>query len=464
MENDTENFNKRDQHQQGQGSEGSQVREVAPGAAIVRDNTPRPFMYSTMTAIPPSRLPNEPAEKRESGTFSTISAFPTKPPSAPPLPEEQDHAENVYTFAPASIAPSVPPSTQQDFAWIFEYGLEMDAALLNTPERLDGLALLYGSAVLKGYRLLLKSDATERTMITLVPDARPNAEVWGVLYRVPRSVTQSHGNEPTLLEMVHVPVQSGVQAMHVVVHETYRNRALPCITYGYRDVTFAQQGSQAQGEYTDLALRRLVAIATKQKLPESYIQQIVSMAAPSPVPNTPLAATVTTEQRQAGATVAALTRAEQHTEPLLLPLVSRAQEKHVPVKQRGHYRFVAFAVYLCCLLLVILGFAIIQGVAGDMLNDHFMVLGVPWLVLIYGLLGGCVSSIVVLGRTRQPEAVPVYVVVVWYTRPFIGAVLALFAYLLLNSGLFFATGGGRTVFLLVGALAGMCEGWLFGRK
>src|SRR5437764_9292513 len=44
----------------------------------------------------------------------------------------------------------------QEFLWLFEYGFEMDLPLLNSPERLDGLALLYGSAVLKGYRIVFE--------------------------------------------------------------------------------------------------------------------------------------------------------------------------------------------------------------------------------------------------------------------------------------------------------------------
>ena len=38
----------------------------------------------------------------------------------------------------------------QEFIWLFEYGLEMDPAILNGHELLEGCALLYGPAVLRG--------------------------------------------------------------------------------------------------------------------------------------------------------------------------------------------------------------------------------------------------------------------------------------------------------------------------
>ncbi len=464
----------------------SQTREAAPGVPIVRDNTPRPFMYSAMTAVPLSRLPGELVERRENGdsTFSTLSTFPTKPPSAPPVPEEPDEysgaGDQMHTFSTSAIPTH---STRQDFAWVFEYGLEMDAMLLNTPERLDGLALLYGPAVLKGYRLLLKAFEEEgtRTILTIVPDAHSDAAVWGVLYRIPRSVTQTQGDEPTLLEMAHVLPGSGVQAMNVVVHETYRNRTLPCITYGYPDSIAAHQSSAGRPGHSELFVRRLVAIATKQKLPASYIQQVANLSqgtTPS-VPNTPIAPTPTHEKHPLVPETSA--RIEQHTEPLMIPLKKREQEtpqviaftheRRVPVEFHTQRWFVLFAVYLFCLLLAVLAFAIVQGVGimGDVLNARLTLLNVPWLVLMYGLLGGCVSGLITLGRHKYSMDVPAFIVVVWFTRPFVGAVLALFAYTLLTSGLFLPANsvrGGQhdAVFLLVGAVAGLCEGWLFRKR
>lgn len=463
------------------------MQEATPGAPIIRSNTPRPFMYSTMTAIPPSQLPDE---LQTQGTEGAFSAFPTKPPSAPPLPEEPDDysemEERLYTLpTPNKIAS--PAHETQSFTWLFEYSLEMDSTLLNTPERLDGLALLYGPVVLKGYRLVLgeyeKNGYGMRTLATVVPDARPDAEVWGILYRVPRHVTQESGDEPALLEMVHTLPFSGVQAIHVVVHETYRNRALPCITYGCIDATslphFSSHGTQNS---LDVYVRRLTSIAKQQKLPDAYIKKLAHMGIATSMPHTP----ATTEQRETAPSLPVVTipKVEQHTEPLMLsveklearpqvpqatsPLLSQVQR--IPIEARSYRWFVAFALYLLCLLLMILAFAVVQGigVANDILNEHFTLLSVPWLVLVYGLLGGCISSIVTLGRTPHPIDAPVFVIVTWFTRPFVGVVLALFAYLLLSSGLFIPAGtsGGQheALFLLIGALAGVCEGWLFLRK
>jgi hypothetical protein len=128
----------------------------------------------------------------------------------------------------------------------------------------------------------------------------------------------------------------------------------------------------------------------------------------------------------------------------------------------------AFAVYLLLLLLAVLTFAVLQagGLAHSFLTTSFTPLGVPWLVLVYGLLGGCVSCLIGLGRVRMYNP-PVFIVLTWFTRPYIGLVLAMFVYLLLNSGLFSLVGSPEqrtTWFLLSGGLAGMCEGWLFFRR
>ncbi len=470
-------------------------REAAPGVPIVRGNTPRPFMYNAMTAIPSSQLPDAlPNGTHEA--FSTVSAFPTKPPSAPPLPEEPDEysdevGENMYTFSTPNKISSPTPGAQE-FVWLFEYGLEMDTTFLNTPERLDGLALLYGSAVLKGYRLLLGTyegeDYRTRTMATIVPDAQPDAEVWGVVYRVPRHAAQQHGDVPALLETVHVVPQSGVQAMHVVAHETYHNRALPCLTYGSLDAASAQKiSSTGVQDGLDIYVRRLTSIARKQKLPDAYIKQLVNTRIAMAVPNTPASSN---DQRETAPSLPAVvaSRTEQHTEPLIVPVEKLgkgnsqvvhadsttpsllSQVRRIPIKASSNRWFVAFAIYLFCLLLMVLAFAVVQGtgIANDILNEKFTLLSVPWLVLVYGLLGGCISSIITLGRTSHPVEAPVFVVITWFTRPFVGAVLALFAYLLLSSGLFMPVSnvgsvGGQheALFLLVGALAGLCEGWLF---
>lgn len=470
------------------------VREATPGASIIRSNTPRPFMYRTTNTIPPSQLPDNLPSQETENVFSTLSAFPTKPPSAPPLPEEPDDynasEERLYTF-PLSNNTSSPTHETQAFAWLFEYGLEMDSTLLNTPERLDGLALLYGPVVLKGYELLLRSYEEQgystRTLATIVPDTHPRAEVWGVLYRVPLHVTQQRGDEPALLETVHALPHSGVHtAMHIVVHEIYRNRTLPCITYGCTDTTALHYFSSKQSQDSlDVYVRRLTSIAKKQKLPDAYIQKLARIGSTTSIPDTPFADSAQRETAPSLPIVTAI-KTEQHTEPLVLPLETlekstssrtvqniaplQSQVQRIPLKAHPHRWYVAFALYLFCILLALLSFAIVQGlgIVNDVLSANVTLFSVPWLVLMYGLLGGCISSIVTLGRTPQPIDAPTFVLITWFTRPFVGAVLALFAYLLLSSGLFVSAGvvEGRhdALFLLIGALAGLCEGWLFLHK
>jgi hypothetical protein len=122
-------------------------------------------------------------------------------------------------------------------------------------------------------------------------------------------------------------------------------------------------------------------------------------------------------------------------------------------------------MYLILVLLLVLAFAVLQGVgfASRFLTVNLQLLGVPWLVLVYGVLGGNVSSIVALGRARRLN-LPLFAIMLWFVRPFVGGVLALFAYLLLNSGLFTIVSlaaSHTTFFPLLGALAGLCEGRLF---
>jgi uncharacterized membrane protein YvlD (DUF360 family) len=120
------------------------------------------------------------------------------------------------------------------------------------------------------------------------------------------------------------------------------------------------------------------------------------------------------------------------------------------------------------MLLLVLVFAIVQGVGviNNVLSPGVELLGVPWMVLIYGLLAGCVSCLVTLGRYQHINP-PVFVLITWYARPFVAVILALFAYLLLNSGLLLAEGGmarHQGLALVVGAIAGLGEGWLFLRR
>jgi len=163
---------------------------------------------------------------------------------------------------------------------------------------------------------------------------------------------------------------------------------------------------------------------------------------------------------------------EQNTDPL--PTIKEGQQASVaqvrqsPDRLPTSWSLTVFSIYLAILLVIVLTFAILQGIGfgQSVLTNSFTLLGVPWLVTAYGLLGGCISSLITLGHLRTPH-LPLFVVIVWFVRPYIGAVLAIFAYILLTSGLFMA---GQSVerhmafFWLVGALAGFCEGWIFFRR
>jgi hypothetical protein len=129
---------------------------------------------------------------------------------------------------------------------------------------------------------------------------------------------------------------------------------------------------------------------------------------------------------------------------------------------------VIFAIYLATELLMVLIFAVLRGMGfgNTVLTNDFTLLGAPWLVLTYGLLGGCLSCIISLGHLRTTHP-PVFIIITWFTRPYIGAALALFSYVFLTSGFFiFDRSGGKhdAFFLLIGALAGLCEGWIFQRR
>ena len=152
------------------------------------------------------------------------------------------------------------------------------------------------------------------------------------------------------------------------------------------------------------------------------------------------------------------------TTPILVDQTIPSQHTLVPRSTR----LMGFAIYLLWMLLMVLVFAIVQGVGviNDVLSPSVELLGVPWMVLIYGLLAGCVSCLVTLGRYQHIYP-PVFVLITWYARPFVAVILALFAYLMLNSGLLLAEGGmarHQGLALVVGAIAGLCEGWLFLRR
>src|SRR5947207_756528 len=169
----------------------------------------------------------------------TTSVFPIEAPSAPPLPEECGESEQGGEETPGALEATPLPGRSElaeelpgEFLWLFEYGLEMDSAILNSSERLDGLALLYGPAVLKGYELTFDviSSRGGPGVASILPSRKREAEVWGILYRVPRRLTARLDNEPALLDKIHsaAPPAGLFERLSLTVHEAYRGREITC--------------------------------------------------------------------------------------------------------------------------------------------------------------------------------------------------------------------------------------------
>lgn len=538
MEHKRQNPSEDEKNEKGVSSSQSRDRkkleeeEVAPGVPIVRSNTPRPLSYEMMISSGGQYQGTQPHD-----AVSALS-FPAKAPSAPPLPEElgdRDLEENIAatTSFPLTEHPHVSDETQE-FIWLFEYGLEMDATILNSPERLDGSALLYGPAVLKGYTLALGAQrihgSTGPTIVAIRPCSEPDAEVWGILYRIPQRLSELNGNDPSLLDTIHAAImpQKFFKGVPVVVYETYREREITSVTYVATDIAYQQLRfvNVEQGKADDAFMQRLASIARKQRLPESYINGLLgegdqlnsdplsseqfvdhrsmrvssmnSMSEKSTIHHSPLGQYESRSSQVAGAHSSHIAEVrsaqmgqammsatpigiepsmhdEHNTEPLPafaerhLPSANLVPRSFVVQPSRYTYRWlVAFAIYLVTLLLIALIFAIVQGLGfgNDVLNNRFAPLGVPWMVMMYGLLGGCISSIVTLGRLRM-DAPPTFIIITWFTRPFIGAILAILSYVLLTSGLFIWSeniSSNPAFFSLAGALAGLCEGWIFFRR
>lgn len=481
------------EHTRYDGEEENVDEWVVPGVPIVRSSTPRPQSFD-MTLLMSGVVP---VVQRNGQDGTGQSLFPVEAPSAPPLPEEDADAENgsigiddegnsdgeetVETVGatPLPLSGQGEPLEDSGFVWLFEYGLEMDGLLLNSPKRLDGLALLYGPAVLKGYELtfdVLRSRAGE-VVATILPSRLRGAEVWGVLYRVPRRIVEPHGEEPVLLDEVHAatPPDGLFERLQVVVHEAYRARELLCITYiasatARNHFHLLPRDKQiAETAYVE----RLLACAQKQKLPDSYLEELTALVAAA-VPeqgtdepkrglleqNTePLAVVI-----QDTATVASV----RPEEPIALPMQSAKERKESAKRLPVSRGLLVFAIYLMVVLLAIFVLAVLQGLGfGDeYLTPSFLLLGVPWFVLVYGLVGGCLSSIIALGR-RQVAIPPHFVLITWFSRPFVGALLAAAAYLLLNSGLFMFSGSvaqHAMLYSVIAVAAGAGERWLFLRK
>lgn len=479
---------------------GEELGDGAPEVPVVRTNTPRPLSVESMLSQSGQLGSKAPFQK----PFN-LPNFPSMAPVAPPLPEEVDERDD----GPAMPAPAVSPvspvssalSAQQnvsaeevhDFVWLFEYGLEMDPAMLNSPDRLDGLALLYGPAVLKGYTIKLGTtplntkDGGAQTLVTIVPENSPEAEVWGVLYRVPHRLIERFGQKPALLDTIHRSAhpQSLFQRGQVIVHEMYRDRDIGCVMYAISDEARALISLVPTEQSSDtLLVQRLMALTRKQ--------QSTNRCTSVPVSQNRIAF-IHHQNSQPGSAYAApatTMRTEMHTDALpafkgkttVTPMNTALPETPLaatpvtvppvpittlpPIQQSR--MLIAFAIYLVCMLVVTLAFAVLQGLGytNGVLGDTFAPLGVPWLVMMFGLLGGCLSSIACLAHYRHLSP-PRYVIITWFTRPFIGAVLAGLAYLLLTSGIFAmgqpSSGQHLTLYLLAGGVAGLCEGVFFFR-
>ncbi|GCE11413.1 hypothetical protein KTT_12720 [Tengunoibacter tsumagoiensis] len=463
----------------------------------MRSNTPRPLSFEAM--ISSSGL----AQRSQQGEAGT--SFPTIAPSAPPLPEElasplPGTAEPMPEAGSIEhISPSSAEEKRPEELLIFEYGLEMDAAILNSPERLSGQALPAGPAVLRGYSLMLGAQQMHGgmgpTLAAIVPSAQVGDEVWGVLYRVPQQLRESKDNEPSLLDTIHAAIepQKFFKGEQVVVHEKQSDREIECVAYVATDIACKQLHLVSVDQWSGDTqfIQRLTAIARKQRLPERYIRQygLTSLSAqiPTMVPPSVLPEALPEEQgRSERSSFHTMTDTDLHadlhrsmeadTEPLptfgeqesMLSRISPTPKLLVPISVVPMQRWlIFFALYLALLLLVVLTFSVFQGMGmgNGVLNNHFMLLDVPWLIMLYGLLGGCISCIVSL-RSVHFESPPLFVIITWFTRPFIGALLAIFAHLLLTSG-FFVMGDSAQqhmpFFLLVAAFAGYCEGWIFAR-
>ena len=402
--------------------------------------------------------------------------FPATAPVAPPVPEDLDEpgTDKIQavesTPPPRSSRAEVQIDKLSEFIWLFEYGLEMDESLLNDPDRLDGAALPYGPAVLKGYQLSfqLPRHHSQQMYITIVPTNERGAEIWGVLYRVPRRCAERREDEPSQLDVLHnaLPPETLFEPLHLIVREQQRDREIACLTYIASESARQQFLPLSQipaGTTTAASIEHFLGTARHQAFPDHYLQRL------------DLALASADHQNTADALLEEEPHLERHTEEL--PRVQASSQKRgepeyeedepLPAPLAKGRWMMAFAIYLVVLFPLVLTLAVLQGLGfgGRVFTSAFMPLGVPWFVLVYGLLGGCVSCIISLGQ-RHTIRLPSFVLITWFTRPLIGSVLAALVFQMLNSGVFaLGTGGGHdALFSLIGVLAGLCEGWIFYRR
>ena len=430
---------------------------VTTDVSVVRTNTPRPLSFARSTSK------NEQASA--ASTYPGPADFPIEAPAAPPLPEELDDSESSTPFTAASMP--VPVTSEQpgpiasEFLWLFEYGLEMDGDYLNSSTRLNGQARAYGPAVLKGYRIESVTLQNGQAAITLARGLSPEQEVWGILYRIPRRLIEQSGAEPSALDEAHAAYP--FRATPFVVQEVYRKRAVQCITY----MISASETTRKSGEpfssvetpFDGSYAQHLLEVARRQHLPETYLEELTALL----------------RQDRGKLSTSAPARAEQNTEPLPV-IASGSIAELVPTNAQDiasrptpNGWLLALALYLVGLLMAALALAVMQtlGYWSQVFNAaSFAPLGAPWYMLLYGLLGGCISCMMTLGRPTRPT-LPGFVILTWFARPYLGAVLAALAYLTLSSGLFVISivpEQRYALFSVVGAVAGLCEGWLFFRR
>lgn len=456
----------------------------ANGIPVVRANTPRPLSFMRSSQVGAQEQAQTPATE----SLPNAADFPVEAPAAPPVPEEEEEgASAVSTTVAASSSSSLVDTVEQvgqagesapEFLWLFEYGLEMDEGFLNSPDRLNGQAHTYGPAVLKGYRIEGFRLHTGSMSVALMQDASSEHEVWGVLYRIPRRLTERRGSELSLLDRVHAAHL--YRAVPVVVQEMYRRRAVQCVTYVPGETGRAAAGLPSPGQVDASFARRLLEVARQRSLPEGYLQEVATVfglngeeqnTEPLAVLPVPISENgqATSNNQSAEERLQGRRQATPTTVPGRGPtsLQGRGQAQSVP-STTGRGWLLALALYLVAILMGALGLAVVQSLGEwkQFFSAGFAPLGAPWYVLLYGLLGGCISCMMALGRAHRPT-VPGFVMLTWFARPFLGMVLAALAYLALFSGAFnvsMVPEQRYAVCSVVGALAGLCEGWLFFRR
>jgi hypothetical protein len=460
-------------------------RMEAQGISIIRGNTPRPISF---TVSPPGEERLLSATASQAAT-SAHTDFPLQAPTAPPLPEIPEAPEARTEPTQAEVLTIARPTGEEkseasEFSWLFEYGREMEPAYLNSRERLDGQAYRYGPAVVKGYRLHGIELPDGQVVPTLVKSDASVQEVWGVLYRIPRRLLEREGQAHSALDLAHpIPLFA---PYNVTAQEIYRKREVQCITYtaaSHAGRAFAIFSAE-QRRLDSVCAQQLLASAKQQELPQSYLAELAASAETSGLSE---AQNNQDGQGVPGDEVSSLPpRVEQDTEPLHAVSPAGMPESHVesssvatlalieqqhasPTKHATSTGWlVALALYLALLLLAGLALAIMQalGYWVDVFTPGFAPLGVPWFVLLFGLLGGCIGGMMGLG-SRASQSYPIFAILSWFARPFVGVALAALAYLLLNSGLFALSiipAQRYALFAITGALAGMSERWLFLRR